>query len=110
MAVSASEVEKLETTGNPKPRVHYTDEFRAEAVEYYRKAKELDPKKTIRACAADLGLNDKTPDDWVVRFGRSGGLDRGKDDAQKQIDQLQKEVKELKLENEFLKKPQPSTP
>ena len=29
-------------------------------VEYYRKAREANPKKSIRECASEFGINDKT--------------------------------------------------
>lgn len=111
MAVSASEIERLETSGNPRPRVHHADEFRLEAVEYLEKCKELDPKKTIKACAADLGTDDKTPDDWVLRFDKDGRPgNRGKSDEEGRISELEKRDRELELENALLKKPRPSTP
>ena len=66
MSVSASEVEKMESSKKTSVRRRYTEEFRIEAVQYYRKAREIDPKKTIKECAAELGINEKTFNDWVL--------------------------------------------
>ena len=103
VAVSASEVEKLEG-GSKKPRVQYTDEYRKEAVAYYLKAKENDPDKTIRQCAEELGINEKTFGDWVTRFNKSGKTNRSMDDDAKELKKAQKRIKELEEQVEFLKK------
>ena len=104
MAVSASEIEKLESSGKSKQRVRYTEEYRLEAVQYYKKAKEIDPEKTIKDCAKELGINEKTFNDWVVRHEATGKVSQARSDEQKIIDQQNKRIKELELENEFLKK------
>ena len=66
MSVSAGEIEKAESRAKAKAPRQYTEEYRLEAVEYYRKAREADPKKSIRECASELGINDKTLNDWVL--------------------------------------------
>ncbi|NLH91804.1 MAG: hypothetical protein GX481_05020 [Atopobium sp.] len=43
MSVSASEIKKTESRAKA-PR-QYTEEYRLEAVKYYRKAREADPKR-----------------------------------------------------------------
>ncbi|RGS49729.1 hypothetical protein DWX86_10385, partial [Olsenella sp. AF21-51] len=40
------------------PRQH-AEEYRLEAAGHYRRAREADPRKGIRECAAELGINDK---------------------------------------------------
>jgi transposase-like protein len=76
MSVSASEIEKAESRAKANPPKQYTEEYRLEAVEYYRKAREADPKKSIRECAAELGINDKTLNDWVIKYGGPEGSPR----------------------------------
>ena len=104
MSVSASEVEKMEASRKSAARRRYTEEFRVEAVQYYLKARELDPKKTIRGCARELGLNDKTLNDWILKFGDQGKVTRGRTDEQRALDEANRRIRELELENEFLKK------
>lgn len=104
MSVSASEIEKLEASKKTVARRRYTEEFRLEAVEYYRKARELDPKKTIKDCARELGLNDKTLNDWILKFDDQGKVTRGRTDEQVELDKANRRIRELENENEFLKK------
>ncbi|MBR3312900.1 MAG: helix-turn-helix domain-containing protein [Atopobiaceae bacterium] len=49
----------------------YTDEYRREAVDYVLNSE----GKSIKECARELGLNDKTLSHWVSRF-KKGGQDR----------------------------------
>lgn len=104
MSVSASEIEKLESSKKTVARRRYTEEFRLEAVQYYLKAKELDPKKTIRNCARELGLNDKTLNDWILKFDDQGKVTRGRTDEQRALDEANRRIRGLENENEFLKK------
>ena len=104
MSVSASEVEKLEASKKAVVRRRYTEEFRIEAVHYYLKAREIDPRKTIKDCARELGLNDKTLNDWILKFGDQGKVTRGRTDEQRALDEANRRIRELELENEFLKK------
>jgi hypothetical protein len=48
MSVSASEIEKTESAAKAKPPRQYMEEYHLEAVKYYRKTRETDPKKSIR--------------------------------------------------------------
>ena len=64
MSASASEVERLEKSKRKVARTRRTEEHRLEAVEYYRKAKEIDPKKTMTE--GDLVLPDGTPASVLV--------------------------------------------
>ena len=104
MSVSASEIERLEKSKARVVRTRYTEEFRLEAVEYYRKAKEIDPKKTITDCARELGINDKTLNDWVLKYEGAGRVTRARTDEQLEIDRIKRENERLRRENEFLKK------
>ena len=104
MPVSASEVEKMEASKRVAARRRYTEEFRTEAVQYCLKAREMEPKKTIRECARELGLNDKTLNDWVIKFQGAGRVTRERSEEQRALDKANKRIRELELENEFLKK------
>ncbi|MEE1159102.1 MAG: transposase [Atopobiaceae bacterium] len=104
MSVSASEIERLESRPDSKGRRRYTEEYRVEAVKYYEKAREIDPKKTIKDCARELGINDKTLNDWVIKFQDAGKVTRERSEEQKALDEANRRIRELELENEFLKK------
>ena len=104
MPVGASEIDKLESTKPTKRKPKkYTEEFRVEAVEYHEKAHE-EFDKTIKQCAEELGVNPKTPDDWVVKLDATGRVTQARTDEQKELEKARKRIKELEMENEFLKK------
>jgi len=104
MSVSASEIERMQASKKVTARRRYTEEFRVEAVQYYLKAREIDPKKTIKECAAELGVNEKTFNDWVIKFQDAGRVTRERSDEQRALDEANRRIRELELENEFLKK------
>ena len=104
MSVSAGEIEKAESRDRSRLPRQYTEEYRLEAVEYYRKAREANPKKSIRECAAELGINDKTLNDWVIKFGRTGKVTQARTDGQKELDEARRRIRELESENEFPRK------
>ena len=104
MSVSASEISKMEASKKPSARRRYTEEYRVEAVQYYLKAREIDPKKTIKDCARELGINDKTLNDWVIKYQDAGKVERRRTDEQAELDRANRRIRELELENEFLKK------
>lgn len=104
MSISASEIEKLEGTKPTKRRPKkYTEEFRVEAVEYYKKARQ-EFGKNIKQCADELGVNDKTLGDWIMKLEATGKVTQARTDEQKELAKAQKRIKELEMENEFLKK------
>ena len=104
MPVSAGEIEKAESRAKAKaPRPH-AEEYRPEAVEYYRKAREADPKKSIRECAAELGTSGKTLNDWVIKYGRTGKVTQARTGEEKELDEARKRIKELESENGFPRK------
>lgn len=110
MPVSAGEIERAESRAKAKAPRQCAEEYRLEAVEYYRRAREADPRKGIRECAAELGINDKTLNDWVIKFGRTGKVTQARTDEQKEPDEARRRIRELESENESLKKQQPSSP
>ena len=59
MPVSASGIGKAESRAKASSPRQHAEECRLEAAGHCRKARETDPKKSIRECAAELGINDK---------------------------------------------------
>ena len=90
MSVSASEIEKAESRDRSRLPRQYTEEYRLEAVEYYRKAHESDSKKSIRECATELGINDKTLNDWILKQAKTGRVTQERTDGQKERDAAKK--------------------
>lgn len=79
----------------------YTDEYRREAVDYVLS---FEGTKTIKECARELGLNDKTPSNWVSKFKREGRTGSGMTEDDRELARLKRENERLRMENEFLKK------
>ena len=107
MSVSASEIDKMESRDGSKKKAarrRYTEAYRVEAVQYYLKAREIDPKKTIKECAKELGVNEKTFNDWVIKYEAAGKVERGRTEEQRALDEANRRIRELEMENEFLKK------
>ena len=100
MPESASEIEKLESSKRKVARTRHAEEYRLEAVEYYRKAKEIDPKTTITDCARELGINDKTLNGWVLKYEGAGRVTRARTDEQRALDEANRRIRELERENE----------
>lgn len=79
----------------------YTDEYRREAVDYVLS---FGGEKTIKECARELGINDKTLSHWVSRFKKEGRTGSGMKDEERELAQVKRENERLRAENEFLKK------
>ena len=104
MSVSAGEIEKAESRAKAKAPRQHAEEYRLEAAGHYRKAREADPKKSIRECAAELGTSDKTPSDWVIKYGRTGKVTQARTDGQKEPGEARRRIREPGSENEFPRK------
>lgn len=81
-------------------RPKYTPEFRRDAVGY-----RVSSDKTYAEVAASLGVNESTLAHWV-RDARSAEPSFGERHDEAAV--LRARVRELEMENEFLKKPRPS--
>ncbi len=85
-----------------RARRKFTDEFKAGVVRLV-----LDEGKTAGAVARELDLTDSAVREWVARAqaertkGKSGGLTTAE---REELARLRKEVRELKLERDVLKK------
>ena len=104
MSVSAGEIEKAESRAKAKAPRQHAEECRPEAAGHCRKAREADPKKSIRECAAELGINDKTLNDWVIKYGRTGKVTQARTDEQKELDEARRRIREPGSENGFPRK------
>ena len=104
MSVSAGEFEKADSRDRSRLPRQYTEEYRLEAAGHCRKAREADPKKSIRECASELGTSDKTLNDWVIKYGRTGKVTQARTGEQKELDEARKRIRELEAENGFPRK------
>ena len=85
----------------PGATLHYTPEFKAEAVRLVRSA----PDKPTSQIARELGVSDNTLRSWV----KQAQIDRGEREGltteeREELRKLRKEVKVLRQEREILKK------
>lgn len=87
------------------PAGKYTPEFRRETADYV-----IASGRPITECCRELGLNSKTVNDWVLKRRRELGGEVPAGDSDAELRRLKKRVRELEMENEFLKKPRPSLP
>ena len=104
MPVSAGEIEKAESRAKAKAPRQHAEEYRLEAAGHCRKAREADPKKSIRECAAELGTSDKAPSDWAIKYGRTGKAAQARTDGQKEPGGARRRIREPGSENEFPRK------
>ena len=83
------------------PAAKYSDEFKTQVV---REVIEKD--RTIASVAASYDLVAQTVGNWVARYRkeRATDQDRRKASESAEIAELKEEVRELRQENEFLKK------
>lgn len=83
----------------------YPEQYRKDTADFV-----LASGKTIKQCAKELGLNDKTLSDWVADRRRelgTGGTARLKPAEPKPDPELaaaRKRIRELELENDFLRR------
>ncbi len=93
---------RMAKTEERRARRKFTDEFKAGVVRLV-----LDEGKTAGAVARELDLTDSAVREWVARAqaertkGKSGGLTTAE---REELARLRKEVRELKLERDVLKK------
>ena len=86
--------------GKPK---HYTPEFKEQAV---KKVVDSSPPRTITAVARELNINDTTLGFWVKAYRRklAGQQPPTYMPDGERVRELERRVRELELENVFLKK------
>lgn len=81
------------------PASKYTPEFRRETADYV-----IASGRPITERCRELGLNSKTVNDWVLKRRRELGGEVPAGDSDAEPRRLNKRVRELEMENEFLKK------
>ena len=84
-------------------RKRYSDEFKKECVDYY-----FSQHGSLAKVAQDLGVNKKTLSNWVVAEKRRRSGEPVQAPKAPEVDPelraAQKRIRELEMENEFLKK------
>lgn len=104
MSASAGETGKAGSRAKTKAPRQHAEECRPEAAGHCRKAREADPKKSIRECAEELGTSDRTLHDWVIRHGRTGKAAQAKTGGQKEPGGARRRIREPGSENGFPRK------
>ena len=89
------------------PAARYSEEFKAQIVREV-----IDKERTISSVASSYDLVPQTVGNWVARHRREHATDQGRRKASEsaEIAKLRAENRELRGENEFLKKLPPSSP
>ena len=85
----------------PRERRQFTDEFKAGAVRLV-----LDEGKSVAEVARDLDLTPSALSGWVrqARANRDGGKSGLTTEERAELAQLRKQVRELRVERDILKK------
>ena len=86
--------------GKPK---HYTPEFKEQAV---KKVVDSSPSRTIAEVARELNISDTTLGFWVKAYRKKLSGQRLTSDMpdDERVRELERRVRELEMENAFLKK------
>ena len=78
----------------------FTPEYRDEAVRMV-----IETARPIAEVSRDLGINEGTLGNWVVKYRNEHPASEDLDISERaRLKELEKEVRELRLEREFLKK------
>ncbi|BCJ49505.1 transposase [Actinoplanes sp. NBRC 14428] len=85
----------------PRPKRTFTPEYRREAVRLV-----IDDSRPIVEVARELGIGEGTLGSWVARYRREHAGDEPAltVNERERLRQLEREARELRMENEFLKK------
>ena len=81
------------------PAAKYTDEFRRETADYI-----ISTGRPVTECCRELGLNPKTVDKWVAKRRRELSGEPDPKAGERELREAQKRIRELGMENAFLKK------
>lgn len=85
----------------PRPKKNFTPEYREEAVKSV-----IETSRSVTQVARELGINPGTLSNWVSAFKRdhAGEEPALSMDERARLRELERETRELRMENEFLKK------
>jgi transposase len=85
----------------PRPKRTFSPEFREEAVKLV-----IDGSRPIAAVARELGIGEGTLGNWVAAYRRdhAGEEPPLNISERERLRRLEREARELRMENEFLKK------
>jgi len=91
----------------PERRRRFSPQFKAEAVQMV-----LETGRPVAEVARDLGIHDGTLGNWVNAWRREHPEpDQPLTPVERaRVKELEEEIRRLRMENEFLKKPRPSSP
>src|SRR3954466_12487238 len=91
----------------PERRRKFSPQFRAEAVQLV-----IETGKPFAEVARDLGVNDGTLGNWVKAWRDANPeLEPELSPTERaRVKEMEDEIRRLRMENEFLKKPRPSSP
>lgn len=81
------------------PRTKYTEEYRRETADYI-----ISTGRPASAVAAELGLHQKTAARWVAPRRKALHGEAPTPERNDELKAAQKRIRELEMENEFLKK------
>ena len=83
------------------PAARYSEEFKEQVVREV-----IEKERTISSVASSYDLVAQTVGSWVARYRKEHATDQGREKASEsaEIAKLRAEVRELRGENEFLKK------
>jgi transposase len=85
----------------PRPKKTYSPEYREEAVKLV-----IETSRPIAQVAKELGVQEGTLGSWVARYRRDHAGDEPELNIsdRARLRELERETRELRMENEFLKK------
>jgi transposase len=85
----------------PRPKKSYSPEYREEAVKLV-----IETSRPIAQVAKELGVQEGTLGSWVARYRRDHAGDEPALNVtdRARLRELEREMRELRMENEFLKK------
>ncbi len=85
----------------PRPKKNFSPEFREEAVKMV-----IESSRPIARVARELGINEGTLGNWVGAYRRDHAGEEPPLTVSKRarLRELERETRELRMENEFLKK------
>jgi transposase len=85
--------------GKKRIRRRFSDEFKAETVKMIQKS-----GRTVGSVSKELGILDTVVRRWLQQAEADGSTDTLSPDEKAELQHLRKEVKELRMEKEILRK------